>query len=198
MRRFIPFFAVMVLLFLGCDTSSGNREGWLQSPFEQGPGPQGPGSNPGNYDAMEQEVYERTNDERQSNGLAPLTWCDGLADCARAHSHDMCDRGFFDHVNPEGEDPTARGAAGHAGRFSFSPVVPTPYTGIAENIAHGLSSAEAVVQAWMNSPGHRANILNANYTHIGVGNCGSTIQDANGRDHTGCGTHWTQNFGIRR
>ena len=72
-----------------------------------------------------------------------------------------------------------------AGSYTFDPIVPSPYAWLAENIAMGYSSPEQVMSGWMSSPGHRANILNGSYTHIGVGVC------------DGCGTHWTQNFGTR-
>jgi len=199
----IGVVAIAGWLIVGCGVDTGKRYGWLKDPFSYYPGitPPGgsggggggvPGSNPGNYDQQEQEVFDLVNQERQNAGRSPLEWCDGLADLARCHSHDMCDRGFFDHVNPEGEDPTDRGRAGHAGQFTCDPIVPNPYYGIAENIAYGYNSPQSVMQAWMNSRGHRANILNGNYTHIGVGNCGTDLQG-----HTGCGTHWTQNFGTR-
>jgi uncharacterized protein YkwD len=148
----------------------------------------GGGSNPGSNppgSGGEQEVFDLVNQEREAAGRSPLSWCDGLGECAKAHSNDMCDRGFFSHVNPDGEDPTARGRAGHAGSYTFTPIVPDPYYGVAENIAMGYSTAQEVMNGWMNSPGHRANILNGGYTHIGVGVC------------DGCGRHWTQCFGTR-
>ncbi|RKY19266.1 MAG: hypothetical protein DRP63_00910 [Planctomycetota bacterium] len=199
----IGLVAITGWLIIGCGVDTGEREGWLQDPFSYYPGitpPAGSGggggvptSNPGNYDQMEQEVFDLVNQERQKAGRSPLGWCDGLADLARCHSHDMCKRDFFSHVNPEGEDPTARGRAGHAGSFTCNPVVPNPYRfGVGENIAYGFDSPQSVMQAWMNSPGHRSNILSSNYTHIGVGNCGGDLQG-----HKGCGMHWTQNFGAR-
>jgi uncharacterized protein YkwD len=98
------------------------------------------------------------NDERASAGASPLAWCDGLHACAKAHSNDI---------------------------YTFTPIVSNPYGGLAENIAMGQTSPTQVMTGWMNSPGHRANILNTGYSHIGVGLC------------DGCGTHWTQNFGSR-
>jgi len=136
--------------------------------------------------ADEVEVFDIVNDERQSVGRSALQWCDGLYQCAKAHSNDMCDRGFFSHVNPEGEGPSDRARTGHAGSYTFPSIVPNPYLwGIGENIAWGYRTAEEVMIGWMNSPGHRANILNPDYTHIGVGQC------------DGCKTHWTQTFGTR-
>ncbi|TET35420.1 MAG: CAP domain-containing protein [Planctomycetota bacterium] len=138
----------------------------------------------GNPDEM--EVFDMVNTERAKAGVGPLAWCDGLYACAKAHSNDMCERGFFDHTNPEGEGPSERAQYGHAGRFTFAPIVPDPYSwGVAENIAYGYTTPAEVMNGWMNSSGHRANILNGSYTHIGVGQC------------DGCLRHWTQNFGTR-
>ena len=180
--------ALAVVVFVGCGVDSGVRDGNTPS-YTGTPGLPGggadPGSNPGDAAADEQSVFDIVNQEREAAGRSPLSWCDGLYDLAKAHSNDMCDRNFFSHVNPEGEDPTARGRAGHAGSYTFDPCVPSPYYGVAENIAMGQTSAQQVMEAWMGSAGHRANILNGAYTHIGVGLC------------DGCGTHWTQCFGTR-
>ncbi len=143
----------------------------------------GPGVNVGQY---EQDVFSMVNDERASAGASPLGWDDGLHACAKGHSNDMCDRGFFNHENPDGEDPSDRGRLGHAGSYTFASIVPSPFSwGIAENIAMGQTSPTQVMNGWMNSPGHRANILNSSYTHIGVGLCDN------------CKRHWTQNFGTK-
>ena len=186
----VTIVALAIVLFAGCGVDSGLRDestpGYTGGPSSGLPGgSNNPGSNPGDASASEQEVLELVNQEREKEGRSPLAWCDGLGDLARAHSNDMCDRGFFSHVNPEGENPTARGRAGHAGSYTFDPIVPNPYNGVGENIAMGYSTAEQVMEGWMNSPGHRANILNGKYTHIGVGIC------------SGCGKHWTQCFGTR-
>lgn len=191
MSVFTASAAVLVFSFLiGCGVDSGVRDGAAPG-YTGGPvaglpgGVTNPGSNLSDAGPAEQEVFSLVNEQRQSAGLNTLEWCDGLGELAGAHSNDMCDRGFFSHVNPEGEDPTDRARAGHAGSYTFTSIVPDPYSGIAENIATGFSTAQDVMDAWMDSPGHRANILNGNYTHIGVGLC------------SGCGTHWTQCFGIR-
>ena len=182
--------ALSLILLIGCGVDSGVRDDTTPY-YTGGPAPglpggsSNPGSNPGDASASEQSVFDIVNEEREKNGKSPLGWCDGLAELARAHSNDMCDRGFFSHVNPEGENPTARGRAGHAGSYTFDPICPSPYRGIGENIAMGQRSPEEVMNAWMNSPGHRANILNGGYTHIGVGIC------------SGCSKHWTQTFGTR-
>ena len=98
------------------------------------------------------------NAERQSNGLPPLEMDDRLSSVARAHSIDMAQRGYFDHTDPDGQSPFDRiGAAGIA------------YFAAGENIAWGAATPESVVKGWMDSPGHRANILNEKFTRIGIG-----------------------------
>src|SRR5690606_34851364 len=78
---------------------------------------------------------------------------------AKAHAEDMRDRPFFDHISPEGWTPDDRlrwtGAAG--------------YSAGGENIAAGLPQAQAIVDVWMGSPAHRANILSTMFTEVGVG-----------------------------
>ncbi len=98
------------------------------------------------------------NDHRASVGCPPLSWNDGVAAVAQAHSQDMVDRGFFSHTNPDGESPFDRlTEAGIA------------YSRAAENIAWGHPTADAVLSAWLGSPGHRANIENCLLTQHGVG-----------------------------
>ena len=181
--------ALAVVIFVGCGVDSGARDGntpgYTGTPGLPG-GVSNPGSNPDSAGDEERKVFELVNEEREKAGVSPLEWCDGLAALAKAHSCDMCDRGFFDHTNPDGEGPSDRGRLGHAGSYTFQSIVPSPYSwGIAENIAMGQTTPAQVMNAWMNSSGHRANILNTSYTHIGVGLC------------DGCHTHWTQNFGTR-
>ncbi len=181
--------ALAVVLFVGCGVNSGVRD--ENTPGYSGPGaglPGGannPGSNPGDASAEEQKVFELVNEEREKAGLGAVQWCDGIAACARAHSNDMCDRNYFSHTNPEGEGPSDRGRAGHAGSYTFDPIVPSPYQYLAENIAMGQSSAEQAMHDWMNSSGHRNNILTGSHTHVGIGRC------------EGCGRHWTQIFSRR-
>jgi|GEM_PF-2366210 len=196
-------FVGAVLVVLGCGVDSGSRVGkWTQNPFQTPglPGPGGgggpnPGGDPSNATAGEQEVFKLVNEERKKAGVSALAWSDALRDLARAHSHDMCERKFFDHTNPDGLDPTGRARAGKAGTHTFTPCCPDPFAGVGENIAYGQKDAASVMNGWMNSPGHRANILNGNYTHIGVGNCSAPVS---GCSKSNCGTHWTQNFGTAR
>lgn len=101
---------------------------------------------------------EIMNDHRDSVGCARLTWNHDVAQVAQEHSEDMVDRDYFDHTNPDGESPFDR--LQNAG---------IQYSGAAENIAWGYPSAEAVLDGWLNSSGHRANIDNCSLTEHGVG-----------------------------
>jgi len=113
---------------------------------------------PTNANAFEQRVFELVNTERTNRGLQALAWHDGLAAVARAHSVDMATRGFFSHTCPSGTLPWDRMRV--AG-LSFSRA--------AENIALWHSTPEGAVDAWMDSQGHRDNILHPGLRYLGVG-----------------------------
>ncbi|CAM5599922.1 CAP domain-containing protein [Streptomyces narbonensis] len=122
--------------------------------------------------AAEAEVFRLVNAERGKVGCTPVRADAQLAALAGAFSADMAERGFFDHTDPDGDTPWAR--AEQAG-----------VTGLAgENIARGQADAAAVMESWMNSDGHRANILNCDFTTLGVG-----VHFGDG------GPWWTQDFG---
>ncbi|MGW2889002.1 CAP domain-containing protein [Streptomyces griseoruber] len=121
------------------------------------------------------EVVELTNRERTRAGLRPLAVDPLLTAAAQAHCADMVARAFYAHTSPEGSQPWDRAAAAGSTRRT-----------IGENIACGQRSAAEVVEGWMNSPGHRANILKPAFTHIGVGYAGGGPS----------GTYWTQLFGA--
>jgi uncharacterized protein YkwD len=118
------------------------------------------------------EVLDLVNAERREADLPELLWHQGAADVAFAHSVDMAVRGFFSHTNPDGLGPSERiSAAG------------IPWSALGENIAQGQGTPTHVMSSWMGSSGHRANILNPTFTHLGVGvRTGSS------------GPWWTQNF----
>jgi len=98
------------------------------------------------------------NDHRATVGCEPLTWISEVANVAQAHSVDMVERDFFDHTNPDGLSPFDRMAAAGL-QLSRG----------AENIAWGYGTADAVLQGWLDSPGHRSNIENCALTEHGVG-----------------------------
>jgi len=120
--------------------------------------------------SAEDQVLALVNVQRAAAGCGALAADPGLAALARAHSADMRDRHFFDHVNPDGLDPFQRAAK--AGIVLH-----------AENIAYGQPDPAAVMDAWMNSSGHRANILDCDLTRLGVG-----VAEGVG------GPWWTQDF----
>ena len=113
-----------------------------------------PGAN-----TLEQRVFELVNIERRNHGLSELVWDNRLGNAARAHSEDMARNNYFDH--------TGRDGSSHRDRIARAGLTSVGITG--ENIAMGQTTPEAVMQSWMNSPGHRANILNPNVNHVGVG-----------------------------
>ncbi|MBE6638414.1 MAG: hypothetical protein E7616_03020 [Ruminococcaceae bacterium] len=107
---------------------------------------------------FEKKVVELVNIERAKYGLKPLTLSVKLSDGARLKSKDMHDKKYFSHTSPTYGSP-----------FDMMKSLGITYRTAGENIAMGYHSPEAVVEAWMNSEGHRANILKASYTEIGVG-----------------------------
>ena len=102
-------------------------------------------------------VFELTNEARRQYGLRELSWSDELAEVGRVHCMDMAAQSYFDHVAPDGTTPSQR--VRNAGiRCLIS----------AENIAAGQINPEMVVQSWLDSPGHRANILDPQLGKLGV------------------------------
>lgn len=124
--------------------------------------------------AFEKKVVDLTNQERVKAGLSPLKADNAaLSKMARDKSADMRDKNYFDHQSPTYGSP-----------FDMMKKYGITYRAAGENIAAGQKTPEEVVNGWMNSPGHRANILNANYTTIGVGY-------VSGGSY---GSYWTQEF----
>lgn len=119
---------------------------------------------------VEQAVLTLTNAERQKAGLKSLQMDEKLMQTARAKSADMASKNYFSHTSPTYGSP-----------FDQMKANGITYRAAAENIAMGQRSAEEVVKGWMESPGHRQNILTPGFTHIGIG------YDAHGN-------YWTQQF----
>jgi uncharacterized YkwD family protein/spore coat assembly protein SafA len=126
-----------------------------------------------NVKRIENEVVRLTNEQRAKYGLPPLKIDWQLARVARYKSADMRDKNYFQHNSPTYGSP-----------FTMMKNFGIQYRTAGENIAAGQRTPQEVVNAWMNSPGHRANILNKNFTHIGVGY-------AKGGSY---GHYWTQMF----
>ena len=113
--------------------------------------------------AWESEILRITNVERQNAGLNPLIVCTRLANSALTHTNRMLEGQFFSHSDP-GTGTASVDRIRSTGYFDSS-----NSWGYGENIAMGYSSPNATMVGWMNSPGHRANILNPSFTHLGVG-----------------------------
>jgi hypothetical protein len=106
----------------------------------------------------EEEVVLLVNQERATRKLPPLVLDDRLLEAAQGHALDMATHDFVSHTGSDGSSAGERiASAGYVG------------SGWGENVAGGYATPAAVVNAWMNSSGHRANILNPNFEHIGVG-----------------------------
>lgn len=103
-------------------------------------------------------ILEQTNAERSTAGLGQLNQNSLLEQAAQAHAQDMAQNSYFSHTGQNGSTPGTR-------------ITATGYVwqGYAENIAYGYGSVTALMTGWMNSAGHRANILTANLTEIGIG-----------------------------
>lgn len=127
------------------------------TPSEPAPSEPTPGEQ-SNISSFEQQVLDLTNAERAKAGLAPLKLNTELSRVARIKSQDMRDKNYFDHNSPTYGSP-----------FDMMRSFGIKFTAAGENIAAGQTTPQQVVQGWMNSPGHRQNILNANYNQIGIG-----------------------------
>jgi uncharacterized protein YkwD len=123
--------------------------------------------------AAEARVLQLVNEERAEAGCSPVAANSALRELAEDFSEAMAAQGFFDHTDPSGATPWDRAEA--AGISDLG----------GENIARGQADAQAVMDAWMDSPGHKANILNCDFRTLGVG------------VHFGPGgPWWTQDFGY--
>jgi uncharacterized YkwD family protein/spore coat assembly protein SafA len=123
--------------------------------------------------AIENEVIRLTNIERSKNGLPALTQNWELSRVARYKSADMANKGYFAHQSPTYGSP-----------FTMMQNFGIKFSAAGENIAYGQRTPQEVVTAWMNSPGHRANILSRSYSQIGVGFARNSSGTA----------YWTQMF----
>ncbi|RID85901.1 SCP-like extracellular protein [Mesobacillus zeae] len=117
-----------------------------------------------------QQVIDLTNEQRTKNGLPALKGDAKLSSVAQKKSADMQQKGYFSHTSPTYGSP-----------FDMMRDFGVSYRSAGENIAQGQQTPQEVVNAWMNSEGHRKNILSRDFTHIGVG-------------YEAAGNYWTQMF----
>lgn len=125
------------------------------------------------FSEMQTQILNIVNKERAAQGLSALKLDEKLSKVATAKSQDMADLGYFSHTSPTYGSP-----------FDMMKQFGVSYSTAGENIAKGQTTAEQVMRDWMNSEGHRANILNKNFEKLGVG----IVKDASGR------VIWTQMF----
>lgn len=126
-----------------------------------------------NLDTYEAKVGELVNLKRVAAGLEPLAININLSNVAEKKGEDMRDNNYFSHTSPTYGSP-----------FDMMKTFGIKYMAAGENIAKGQRTPEAVMAGWMNSEGHRANIMNSNFTEIGIG----CVTDSNGA------TYWVQMF----
>lgn len=131
---------------------------WESLPEETPPTITPPTTTPGTSTQIEEEVIALVNEERARRGLPALTYNSALANVARTKSEDMAENNYFSHTSPTYGTP-----------FEMLETFNIPFTAAGENIARGQTTAQEVMNAWMNSSGHAANILNSAFTEIGVG-----------------------------
>jgi uncharacterized protein YkwD len=132
----------------------------------------------GSTNTQERQVLDLTNAARRQNGCGPLSLADSLVKAAEGHASDMVRRHYMDHTNPDGKSAFDRmEASGFHG------------SAMGENIAAGYDTAQRVFAAWMQSDGHRKNILNCNYNKIGIGYDPGQVKPDYGNGS------WVQDFG---
>lgn len=127
----------------------------------------------GSFLSFQKEVVRLVNVERSKRGLSELSFNTELSNVATLKSQDMINKNYFDHTSPTYGSP-----------FDMMKKFNISYRTAGENIAKGQRTPAEVVNSWMNSSGHRANILNANFTDIGIG----VAKSSNGT------LYWTQMF----
>jgi uncharacterized protein YkwD len=118
---------------------------------------------------LERRIYQLTNEARRKNGLPSLVPDEALAAMARKHSDDMLQRDYFSHTSPDGQTVKDRLFEAPAVGKSIAQAGENIYGGSGQDYSDPRIIARVIVDGWMTSPGHRANILNPNYTHLGVG-----------------------------
>ncbi len=169
-----------------CDDESGSHgsnNDSVSGSFENGSGEHMPSdddsgnssetSGEASVSAYASRVAALVNSERKEEGLTELTLSSELSRVAQAKAEDMRDNGYFSHTSPT-----------YGTSFQMMQTFGINYSTAGENIAKGQKTPESVMSAWMNSQGHKANILSTSYKEIGIGYC----TDSNGN------TYWVQMF----
>jgi uncharacterized protein YkwD len=183
-QRFLDWISEIIINFPTGNNASVDNSEYSNDAVNNAVSPLKPSIN---IPSLEKEVHDLINSERQNNGLSTLSLDSKLSDIARAHSMDMAQNNFFSHENLRSQDPTARATA--SGYKCYKNYGDYYTVGIAENIfqnnlydsityidlvpIHNWNTAseiaQSTVQGWMNSPGHRQNILTKTYDREGIG-----------------------------
>ena len=121
---------------------------------------------PSSNEAVEQEVVNLTNQIRLDNGLPPLKWVKTLTDAARFHATDMSEENYFSHTSYDRVNGELVESCRWGDRLA---IYYSDWQSLSENIAAGYATPAAVVDGWMNSEGHRKNILSGSNWELGVG-----------------------------
>lgn len=149
----------------GLNLIDGQFDGTLPAPLAPVPVTPPPAPAPAPQPTVSESVIEQAtidliNQQRSLNGLAPLKLNSKLVQAAQIHARDMAQFGIMEHDIPQATLPTLISRLNYVGyNYAFA----------GENIAFNYADAPSVVNGWMNSPGHRANILNVNFTEVGAG-----------------------------
>ncbi len=169
MAEGVGLLVLSLLLACGSGASPGGSDPGGSDPG--GGGDPGGGNGPGNGDQLDAfaiDMLAAVNQERSALGLAALTWDARLAEAAADHAQDMIDNDFEGHTGSDGSSVGDR-----ATRAGYQ------WSWVGENVAWGQTSISQVMAAWMDSPGHRANILHASFSQLGAARIGN---------------HWVQVF----
>lgn len=126
---------------------------------------------------VQRRMFRQLNEYRQEHGLEQLVYSKQLEAAAQVHLQDMCERGYFAHITPEGLTPGNRAMdSGFCHEY------------VGENLAAGQLTAKAALRAWDNSPSHQVNMLEPNYVYVGVGHF---VDPVTGRQY------WAQEFAYQ-
>ncbi len=178
--KFLPIVTIATVIGITASTMApANAQWWRKRTTTRPATPTQPVQQPAAQNgSFQQQILSLVNVERSKAGLQPVTLNSKLSQAAQNHTNDMISKGYFSHTSPSGSTMTSRvNAVGYT------------YSTIGENIAAGGSTASATMTQWMNSPGHKANILNPKFRELGVGYGPSNDQYR---------YYWTQVFGTAR
>jgi uncharacterized protein YkwD len=146
------------------------------TPSASDPGPRQAAAEATAPTAWQSEMLARIDAERAAVGAGPLVLCGTLMAAAQAHAEDQANHATMSHTGSDGSSMVDRAvAAGYTG-----------WTALGENVAYGYPTVDAVMAAWLASPGHRANLLNPAFVHVGLGQAADTAERL----------AWTQDFGA--